>query len=95
MSNPVEEASELRKDPVLDRWVIIAASRGKRPTDFASAPEPDKSAGCPFCGGKVETIADIIDLAVGAVMRSGGEVEVLHPDQFSQEFEKIGAILRY
>lgn len=51
MSNPVEEASELRKDPVLDRWVIIAASRGKRPTDFASAPEPDKSAGCPFCGG--------------------------------------------
>jgi UDPglucose--hexose-1-phosphate uridylyltransferase len=51
MSNPIEEASELRKDPVLDRWVIIAASRGKRPTDFASPPEPDKSAGCPFCGG--------------------------------------------
>lgn len=47
----MEEASELRKDPVLDRWVIIAASRGKRPTDFAPTPEPDKSAGCPFCGG--------------------------------------------
>jgi UDPglucose--hexose-1-phosphate uridylyltransferase len=51
MSNPIETASELRKDPVLDRWVIIAASRGKRPTDFASVPEADKSAGCPFCGG--------------------------------------------
>lgn len=51
MSNPLDDASELRKDPVLDRWVIIAASRGKRPTDFAMAPEPDKSAGCPFCGG--------------------------------------------
>ena len=27
--------SELRKDPVLDRWVIIAAERGRRPTDFS------------------------------------------------------------
>ena len=51
MNNPLDDASELRKDPVLDRWVIIAASRGKRPTDFASIPEPNKSAGCPFCGG--------------------------------------------
>lgn len=51
MSNPTDDASELRKDPVLDRWVIIAASRGKRPHDFASTPEETKSAGCPFCGG--------------------------------------------
>lgn len=48
---PVEESSELRKDPILDRWVIIAASRGKRPHDFATTPEETKSAGCPFCGG--------------------------------------------
>ena len=51
MSSPLEETSELRKDPVLDRWVIIAASRGKRPHDFATTPEETKSAGCPFCGG--------------------------------------------
>lgn len=51
MNKPIEDASELRKDPVLDRWVIIAASRGKRPHDFAAIPEPAKSAGCPFCGG--------------------------------------------
>lgn len=51
MSNPLENASELRKDPILDRWVIIAASRGKRPSDFAGEPEAEKSAGCPFCGG--------------------------------------------
>ena len=51
MSGPLEETSELRKDPVLDRWVIIAASRGKRPHDFATTPEETKSAGCPFCGG--------------------------------------------
>lgn len=51
MNKPIEETSELRKDPVLDRWVIIAASRGKRPHDFATTPEETKSAGCPFCGG--------------------------------------------
>jgi len=25
---------ELRKDPVLGRWIIIAQERGKRPSDF-------------------------------------------------------------
>ena len=25
---------ELRKDPVIGRWVIISTERGKRPTDF-------------------------------------------------------------
>jgi len=43
---------ELRKDPVLGRWVIIATERAKRPKDFSrvdSAP-PEKE--CPFCSGK-------------------------------------------
>ena len=26
---------ELRRDPIIGRWVIIAAERGVRPTDFA------------------------------------------------------------
>jgi len=60
MSHPLEKESELRKDPILNRWVIIAASRGKRPTDFAPAEEPEKSAGCPFCGGnEAKTPAEI------------------------------------
>ncbi|MEJ2034479.1 MAG: galactose-1-phosphate uridylyltransferase, partial [Deltaproteobacteria bacterium] len=25
---------ELRKDPILGRWIIISTERGKRPTDF-------------------------------------------------------------
>ena len=28
---------ELRKDPVLGRWIIIAQERAKRPTDFVVA----------------------------------------------------------
>ena len=42
--------SELRKDPILDRWVIIAAERGRRPNDFAIEKPPDTSTNCPFCG---------------------------------------------
>ena len=42
---------QLRKDPVLGRWVIIATERGKRPTDFAAAPEDRKGGFCPFDEG--------------------------------------------
>ncbi len=42
---------ELRKDPVVGRWVIIATERGKRPTDFQSDPVDDDTGFCPFCEG--------------------------------------------
>jgi UDPglucose--hexose-1-phosphate uridylyltransferase len=44
---------ELRKDPVVGRWVIISTERARRPSDFAPAPVT-KSAGtlCPFCPGE-------------------------------------------
>lgn len=45
---------ELRKDPVLGRWVIIASERAKRPADFVDtcAPESERAAVfCPFCEG--------------------------------------------
>jgi UDPglucose--hexose-1-phosphate uridylyltransferase len=43
--------SELRKDPIVDRWVIIATERGKRPSDFGTAKSERKSGFCPFCYG--------------------------------------------
>ena len=42
---------QLRKDPVLGRWVIIATERGKRPTDFAHDRERRRGGFCPFCAG--------------------------------------------
>lgn len=42
---------ELRKDPVLGRWVIIASERSKRPTDFAIDHERPAGGVCPFCYG--------------------------------------------
>lgn len=43
---------ELRKDPIIGRWVIIATERAKRPDDFASKKEEDEKEECPFCEGK-------------------------------------------
>jgi UDPglucose--hexose-1-phosphate uridylyltransferase len=43
--------TELRKDPVTNRWVIISAERAKRPSDFGSKPLPRPSGVCPFCPG--------------------------------------------
>lgn len=42
---------ELRKDPIIGRWVIIATERKKRPTDFRSEQEIKKTGFCPFCPG--------------------------------------------
>ncbi len=42
---------ELRKDPVIGRWVIISTERGKRPSDFADITEEKKGGFCPFCYG--------------------------------------------
>ncbi|MEA3493838.1 MAG: galactose-1-phosphate uridylyltransferase [Candidatus Margulisiibacteriota bacterium] len=46
---------ELRKDPISERWVVIATERGKRPTDFAMPAVSEESSNnldkCPFCEG--------------------------------------------
>jgi UDPglucose--hexose-1-phosphate uridylyltransferase len=48
--------SELRRDPITGRWVIISVERGKRPTDFISPSSQRKKGGfCPFCPGNEYT----------------------------------------
>lgn len=42
---------ELRKDPIVGRWVIISTERGRRPVDFIREPERKKGGFCPFCEG--------------------------------------------
>jgi len=44
---------ELRKDYILDRWVIISEKRGKRPDQFKNEAKPDPStpSSCFFCPG--------------------------------------------
>jgi UDPglucose--hexose-1-phosphate uridylyltransferase len=40
---------ELRKDPVIGRWVIISTERGKRPSDFPIEAKTRSTKLCPFC----------------------------------------------
>ncbi len=43
---------ELRKDPLIGRWVIIATERARRPIDFmVSLEQPLPPEECPFCAG--------------------------------------------
>jgi UDPglucose--hexose-1-phosphate uridylyltransferase len=42
---------ELRKDPIVGRWVIIATDRAKRPIAPKNEPMPGGSTYCPFCQG--------------------------------------------
>ncbi len=42
---------ELRKDPVVGRWVIISTERARRPSDFGPEPVRPKGSTCVFCPG--------------------------------------------
>jgi UDPglucose--hexose-1-phosphate uridylyltransferase len=46
---------ELRKDPILGRWIIIARERSKRPSDFAVDCHESKGGFCPLCPGNERT----------------------------------------
>ena len=61
--------SELRKDPITGRWVIISTDRAKRPTDFVRESVQTKRNGfCPFCyGNEAKTPPEI-----SAYGRNGG-----------------------
>lgn len=52
---------ELRKDPVVGRWVIISTERGRRPSDFGPGPVRPQLTQCVFCpGSEDKTPAEIL-----------------------------------
>jgi len=59
--------SELRKDPVSGRWVIIAPERATRPADFQFQPPSARAGFCPFCEGNEDKTPPEI-----AAFRAGG-----------------------
>jgi UDPglucose--hexose-1-phosphate uridylyltransferase len=59
---------ELRKDPVVGRWVIISTERSRRPTNFGPAHPTQPGTFCPFCPGN----EDKTPPEVYAVRRDGG-----------------------
>jgi UDPglucose--hexose-1-phosphate uridylyltransferase len=52
--------TELRKDPIIDNWVIISTERGRRPLDYKIKKEEKKNNSCVFCeGNESETPPEI------------------------------------
>ncbi len=52
---------ELRKDPIMGRWVIISTERARRPSDFPRSREVRRGTQCQFCGGREEqTPAEVL-----------------------------------
>ena len=46
---------ELRKDPILGRWIIMSQERRKRPTDFIIEEVRGTGGFCPLCPGNEST----------------------------------------
>ncbi|NIN53182.1 MAG: DUF4921 family protein [Nitrososphaeria archaeon] len=64
--------NELRKDYLLDRWVVIATERSRRPTDFAKKKREKVEAGnCPLCPGNEHMTPP----AVLAYLESDGNIK--------------------
>lgn len=52
---------DLRKDPIVGRWVIVAKSLAKCPHDFDTTPRRRRGQFCPFCeGNEDKTPGEII-----------------------------------
>jgi len=52
---------ELRKDPIVGRWVIISSERDRRPSDFAPEPARRRGGSCVFCpGNEAKTPPELI-----------------------------------
>ncbi|HBG47701.1 MAG TPA: galactose-1-phosphate uridylyltransferase [Deltaproteobacteria bacterium] len=71
---------ELRKDPIVGRWVIISTERGKRPSEFEFTQPTVKAGFCPFCpGNEPKTPGEVLAYRKngGAPNSSGWHVRVV------------------
>ncbi|HZZ85286.1 MAG TPA: galactose-1-phosphate uridylyltransferase [Anaeromyxobacteraceae bacterium] len=75
---------ELRRDPIVGRWVIIATERAHRPQQPNHPPEPSKGL-CPFCPGSEDKTPREVYVAgrapAGAANGGGWRVRVV-PNRF-------------
>ena len=75
---------ELRKDPVVGRWVIISTERGRRPSDFTIESVRAKSSNCVFCpGNESKTPPEILSIrAPGTLANEAGWSLRVVPNKF-------------
>jgi UDPglucose--hexose-1-phosphate uridylyltransferase len=80
--------NELRKDYLLDRWVIIAKDRAKRPTDFVRQKTEEKPSVCYFCPGNESMTPPEID----RIEEDGKWVIRCFPNKFPAVTKEFGEI---
>ncbi len=76
--------SQLRRDPVTGRWIIVNISDPKKPGDFDLEPQVKKLSSCPFCSGNEGETPPEIDAVRAADTRPdtpGWSVRVI-PNKF-------------
>jgi UDPglucose--hexose-1-phosphate uridylyltransferase len=75
---------ELRKDPVVGRWVIISTERGRRPSDFTVEPVRARASNCVFCpGNESKTPPEILaNRGAGALANEPGWSLRVVPNKF-------------
>ena len=75
---------ELRKDPVVGRWVIISTERSRRPSDFGPDPVKLKGGPCVFCpGNEAKTPPEILaSRSPGSVLNGPGWSLRVVPNKF-------------
>lgn len=75
---------ELRKDPVVGRWVIISTERSRRPTNFVPVERPKSGGFCPFCpGNEDKTPPEVYAVRpAGGPPNSGGWTVRVVPNKF-------------
>ena len=77
---------ELRKDPVVGRWIILSSDRRLRPSDF---PDPEPATlhaspdACPFCAGnEAHTPPEILAYRDGGAPNGPGWTTRVFPNKF-------------
>jgi len=76
---------ELRKDPILGRWIIISTERAARPTDFVMhTGRSTKKGACPFCRGNEDmTPPQIFSISDDSSSSNGDDWQVrVVPNKF-------------
>jgi UDPglucose--hexose-1-phosphate uridylyltransferase len=74
---------ELRKDPVVGRWVIISTERARRPTDFQRDPVRPRGTSCVFCEGHEDkTPPEILAGRGGSAVNGPGWTYRVIPNKF-------------
>ena len=78
---------ELRKDPIVGRWVIISTDRAKRPADFVREPVKSKGGFCPFCAGNEnKTPSEVLAYRPNGTGRDGSGWTALTSNSLSINF---------